>query len=230
MSTATELMDQSTEALMQHLSVDDFCRRIMDSSKDFGNVPWDDNSRQRLTEAVAFALKAHDGAFRKGTKIPYIYHPVEAACVVASLTDDIDTLVAAVLHDVAEDTEYTLSDIQDRFGARVAELVSYESEDKMKDIPAEDSWKKRKEIFLAHLGQSPVEAKQICLGDKLSNMRLTVKTYREKGDAMWQAFNQKNPREQGWYYRSIAKELDDFSGTEAWKEYNRLCDEVFGSC
>ena len=51
-----------------------------------------------LADAVAFAARAHASQCRKGTKLPYIVHPMEAAAICASFTDDVEVLAAAVLH------------------------------------------------------------------------------------------------------------------------------------
>ena len=64
-----------------------------------------------LDKAIVFATKAHSGSFRKGTTTPYIVHPMEASAIVATMTDDKIILAAAVLHDVVEDTDYTIDDI-----------------------------------------------------------------------------------------------------------------------
>ena len=132
---------------------------------------------KKLAKAVQFATIAHDGAYRKGTKIPYVAHVIEAGLIAMTLTDDEDIIIAAILHDVVEDTSFKLADIEKPFGSRVAELVSHESEDKMHHISASDSWKIRKEAFLNHLSNTPIEAKIIYLSDKLSNMRLSIKTF-----------------------------------------------------
>ncbi|MCR5742310.1 MAG: HD domain-containing protein [Lachnospiraceae bacterium] len=183
---------------------------------------------QRLKEAYDFATTAHEGQFRKGSTIPFITHPTEVCELVATLTDDEDVIIAALLHDVVEDTKYTVEDIRGRFGDRVAGLVGYESEDKMKHLPPAQSWKIRKQNFFKNLPNEPYEARMITLCDKVSNMRSTVKCYREQGDAMWQAFNQKDPAEQAWYYKSMIGALEEFSDTALYQEYKKNCEEVFG--
>ena len=66
------------------------------------------DSRLPLYEkAVVFAAIAHQGARRKGSRIPYLSHPIEAAAIVSELTDDEELMAAAVLHDVVEDTPVT---------------------------------------------------------------------------------------------------------------------------
>ena len=181
-----------------------------------------------IVEAIQFAAIAHDGTYRKGTRIPYITHVIEAGLIAMSLTDDEETIIAAILHDIVEDTSFELIDIEKQFGSRVAELVSYESEDKMQHIPASESWKIRKKAFLNHLKDAPLEVKIICLSDKLSNMRMSIKTYDEKGDEMWLVFNQKDKKEQEWYYRNIYINMPELKNTSAFNEYVNACDYVFG--
>ena len=99
----------------------------------------------RLTDAMNFAIAAHGEVRRKGDGLPAVLHAMEAAAVAASLTSDEEVLAAAVLHDTVEDAGVDLEDIRARFGERVAGLVWAESEDKMRGLPPEESWRARKE-------------------------------------------------------------------------------------
>lgn len=185
---------------------------------------------RRLREGVEFAKKAHEGDYRKATNEPYIVHPYEVCLVASTLTDDIDVLIAALLHDVVEDTDYTAEDIRAKFGDRVTGFVADESEDKMENMPKAMSWLIRKEKFLEHLKTAPVESKTICISDKISNLRSTAAMHREKGDKIWEAFNQKDPKRHAWYYRTISDTVkNDFEGTDALEEYRKLYRELFGS-
>ena len=189
---------------------------------------WTPAMRLKFTWAVKFAQEAHRGVVRKGTNIPYVLHPVEAALIALGLTDDIDTIVAAVLHDIVEDTDYTEADVELLFGKAAASLVADESENKREDRPAAETWQIRKEEALAHLAKAPKKAKIICLGDKLSNMRMSVKTFAAKGNKMWDSFNQKDPKKQAWYYATLGEALDVLKDTKEWQEYKACCDRVFG--
>ena len=64
----------------------------------------------KVTTAIKFTADAHDGMVRKKDNTPYILHPLEAAVIVGSMTEDRDVISAAVLHDVVEDTEITFDD------------------------------------------------------------------------------------------------------------------------
>lgn len=180
-----------------------------------------------LDKAIIFAVKAHSGAVRKGTKLPYIVHPIESCAIAASITDDKEILAAAVLHDVIEDSCCTKEDLIKEFGERVADLVCSDTEDKMRDIAAENSWKLRKEATLDVLDKSTKEEQIICLTDKLSNIRAIYRDYKQIGDKLWQRFNIKDKNEHFWYYGGIADRLTLVKDTVAYKEYVELLKKTF---
>lgn len=84
-----------------------------------------------MKRAAQFAAHAHRGQLRKDGRTPYINHPVRVAMALklAGVTDP-DTLEAALLHDVIEDTEYGAADIEGVFGNYVAALVQEVTDDK----------------------------------------------------------------------------------------------------
>ena len=181
-----------------------------------------------VSEAIAFAVKAHDGMRRKKSEAPYILHPMEAAVIVGSMTDDQSLIAAAALHDVVEDAGISLTEIEEKFGKRVKELVASETEDKRADLPPSDTWRIRKEESLTVLKNTDdIGVLTVWLGDKLANMRSIYRDFKEEGAAMWQRFNQKNADEQAWYYRSIADLTKRLSHTSAWLEYTTLTEIVF---
>ena len=179
-------------------------------------------------KAIEFAVRAHSGSVRKGTETPYIVHPMEVAAIVATMTNNASVLAGAVLHDVVEDTEYTIDDIRREFGDKVAALVASESENKREDLPSNETWKVRKQETLEHLLYAPVEVKMITLGDKLSNIRAIYRDYSVLGDKVWKRFNQKDKVEHAWYYRGVAERLGELSDTFAYREYVEMVGKVFG--
>lgn len=76
----------------------------------------------RLKQAYLVARDAHEGQTRSSGE-PYITHPVAVACILAGMKLDHETLMAALLHDVIEDTAVTYQEIEQLFGESVAELV-----------------------------------------------------------------------------------------------------------
>lgn len=180
-----------------------------------------------IKKAYTFAAMAHKGMKRKGTCIPYMSHLMETAKIVSTMTQKEEVVAAALLHDVVEDTPYTLLQIKEEFGEMVTTYVSAESEDKMLHLPAKETWYLRKKNFLDTIGSQPIEVKKIALSDKLSNMRSTIRAYRVIGDKVWERFNQKDKRMHQWYYQGVARELEELCEFEAWQEYSSLCKEIF---
>ena len=180
-----------------------------------------------LNKAILFATDKHKGQFRKGTSNPYILHPLEAAAIVGTMTTDPEIISAAVLHDVMEDTDTTIEQVSELFGERVASFVASESEDKREHLPAESTWKLRKQETLEHLISAPLEIKMITLSDKLSNMRAIYRDYRAIGDTLWVRFNQKDKREHHWYYQSIANCMPELKDYPAYQEYVGLIEKTF---
>ena len=182
-----------------------------------------------VSEAIVFAAKAHDGMRRKKSQAPYILHPMEAAVIVGTMTDDQDLIAAAALHDVVEDVGITLEEIKEKFGQRVWELVRSETEDKREELPPAQTWRIRKEESLAVLKNAEdIAVLMVWLGDKLANMRSIYRDFKVEGVQMWQRFNQKDVNEQAWYYRSIVNLTERLSDTSAWFEYKTLTELVFG--
>lgn len=182
-----------------------------------------------LNKAIKFAVDAHNGAERRGKGFPYIVHPMEVISIVASMTSDQELLAAAALHDVVEDTEITIDEIEREFGKRVAELVEAESDKFIENISLEDSWHGRKQAAIERLKNASYDAKMVALGDKLSNMRAIARDYAGLGDELWQRFHTTDPAEHEWHYRGLAGALAELSETNAYKEFVALIDETFAA-
>ena len=181
-----------------------------------------------LDRAITFAVKAHQGMERKGKGFPYIVHPMEAVCIVATMTNDQELLAAAALHDVIEDTDTTADDLKKEFGERVAMLVEAESDDKTGGSKAE-TWHQRKQDSLDRLRNANLDIKIVALGDKLSNMRAIAHDYAVLGDELWNRFTVKDPAEHAWRYHALAEALNDLSDTDAYKEFHTLVNKTFGT-
>lgn len=182
----------------------------------------------RLEEAVIFAVQAHSKQLRKGTNTPYILHPMEAAAIVGSMTDDQDIIIAAVLHDTMEDTGISFDEIAANFGQRVARLVQSETEDKRENLPASETWLTRKQETINRLkAEEDIAVKMLALSDKLSNIRAIYRDHLFLGNKLWERFNQKDPEMHAWYYRTIADATAELQKFPAWQEYKMLVEKVF---
>jgi len=75
-----------------------------------------------IQRAYNVAKQAHLGTIRRSGE-PYIQHPLEVALLLANMRIDADSIVAALLHDVVEDTDFTLNEVRQQFGSAVANIV-----------------------------------------------------------------------------------------------------------
>lgn len=185
------------------------------------------NKLSVFEKAIIFAVNAHRGMVRKLAESPYITHPMEVAAIASTMTSDEYVLAAAVLHDVVEDTDVTMEEIREEFGERVAFFVAGDTEDKLNERPASETWKERKMQTIQHLANCTVEEKIIVLSDKLSNIRSMYREWVVKGEAIWLSFNQKDPAQHYWYYKTIAESLSELAEYEAYKEYSWLICRLF---
>ena len=176
-----------------------------------------------INRAIEFATKAHAGQYRKGTKRPYIVHPIEVGDIVSMMTQDEEVISAAILHDTIEDCEgITEAILAEQFSQRVAAMVSQESEDKSK------TWLERKRATIEHMKCAPWQVQVIGLADKLSNMRDIDRDYPVFGEELWNRFRMKDKEMIGWYYKSVRDALAEvFSEYEAFQEYCRLIEKNF---
>lgn len=168
-----------------------------------------------IEKAIQFASKAHEGACRKGTFLPYILHPLEAASIAAQITEDPEVIAAAALHDVVEDTSFTEKDIRILFGNRVADLVMFNTEDKRRDRPASETWTTRKQETISHLAQASNDEMIVAFADKLSNLRSMLMDYVREEESFWNRFEQKDPSKHVWYYGAMMDPFQKLFETRA---------------
>ena len=191
-----------------------------------------------LDRAIVFAVRAHAGTERRGKGFPYIVHPMEAVEIVATMTPDQELLAAAALHDTVEDTDVTVEQIRAEFGERIASLVASETDNIPEGVSErlrvgeqssgmEDSWHARKQAAIDRLSRASRDAKIVALGDKLSNMRAIARDYAQQGDALWNLFHAKDPKDHEWHYRGLADALSELRDTFAYREFENLINQVF---
>ena len=182
---------------------------------------------QLVDRAILFAVKAHSGTERRGKGFPYVIHPMEAMAIVATITPDPELLAAAALHDTVEDTDITLDVLRAEFGERVAKLVADESDVFTEGKSEEETWHQRNKAAIDRLARAPHDAKIVALGDKLSNMRAIARDYAAQGDALWNIFHAKDPKDHEWHYRGLADALRELQDTPAFQEFEQLINQVF---
>lgn len=147
----------------------------------------------RLLAAISFAARAHDGHFRKDGETPYVSHPLRVMTIASRLfgVSDVETLMAAVLHDTIEDTKTDHDDLSGAFGPRVADYVAALSKDKRLAEP------QREQEYHDALAAAPV-AVQLCkLADVYDNLLdsvgMEVKDRRKRIDKAQEAVDRFAP-------------------------------------
>jgi len=152
----------------------------------------------RLYDAIELAARAHHHQVRKGTEIPYVVHPLAVASILIRVNGPEPVVIAALLHDVLEDTPVAFEEILGQFGPEVADLVTALSEP---DKSA--SWEHRKSHTIDYLEkQANDDVLIIALADKLDNSRAIREGLEIDGERFWERFNR--PKEsQRWYYERL---------------------------
>lgn len=125
------------------------------------------NNLNNLLHAASFAAQKHTGQKRKGERgEPYINHPLDVANLVANIggVQDIEVLIAAILHDTIEDCGVSSEEISVLFGGTVASYVVELTDDK--SLPKAE----RKRLQIEHAPHLSLGAKIVKLADKISNI------------------------------------------------------------
>lgn len=131
----------------------------------------------RIELALRAATILHKDQVRKGSvPIPYVSHLFAVAMIVADYTQDEDVIIATLLHDTLEDTDYTAEELQDDFGGKVRELVESVTEPQDTEFQSL-SWRSQKEHYAKLLRKAPQEALIVAAADKIHNMRAIVEEY-----------------------------------------------------
>ena len=181
-----------------------------------------DPQNSPVFKAIDIAVRAHNGQYRKGTRVPYICHPLNAARILAVHGYDEGLVAAAVLHDVLEDSTCSIQSLLEQFGSRIAGIVLILSN--CMDAP---TWMEKKKQTIIRLASADNDALRVALSDKLSNLIDIENDCSLVGDAVWERFNGSRD-ELAWYYGEL---LNLFSSR--FSEYPEMqllsdMDEIIG--
>jgi len=152
----------------------------------------------KILDAVKIATRAHRHQNRKATDTPYIVHPSSVMLIASQVTDDEDTLIACLFHDILEDVsaEYPESKMLDEFGDSVVTIV--------KGVTKDDSilgWQPRSEAYLATLKNiAPDESVIVAAADKIHNLTTIIEDYPKQGENFWNRFGS-GQSQQIWFYQ-----------------------------
>ena len=173
--------------------------------------------------AIYFATKAHTGQKRKTEQdVDMIFHPFTVGMILQRAVAKTECVIAGILHDVVEDTKYTLEDIKEQFGTQVANIVDEVSENK--SLP----WKERKIETINKIKTASMDGKLVECADKISNLESLYNLYQEEGEEVWKSFN-KPKEEQKWYYTNMfqAVLMNTTEENMLFDRYKRILNKVF---
>lgn len=166
--------------------------------------------------AFDFALDEHFGQARKGTDIPYMSHLWGVASLVLEHGGGTDDVVAALLHDAAEDQggRETLARIETLFGQRVAGMVEGLSDALPAKGEEKPPWEERKRAYVDHVAAEPVDVLRVSAADKLQNLRAMIADHRAQGPSLWERFNQPDPQRHLWYLGALTAAYESRAGED----------------
>lgn len=176
-----------------------------------------------IDKAIRRAATAHDGQFRKASKLPYISHPFAVGMILAQHGCTEAVIAAGILHDTVEDTDVTLEQIEAEFGSEVAALVAGASEPD-KSL----SWEERKTQTIDYLKTATLPVRQVVCADKLHNASSILADLRAEGEQVWDRFN-RGKQEQHWYYTNIVASLKENGSFAMVDELEQVVGELFGT-
>lgn len=173
----------------------------------------------RIAQALALAVEAHDGQKRKGTAIPYIAHPIAVASIALEHGADEEQAMAALLHDAVEDGGPQYAErIRKLFGDRVADIVEGCTDGVPDASGIKPPWQARKESYIAHLQHAHEDVLLVSGSDKLHNARAIVEDLLIIGPSVFNRFSA-SKEQTLWYYETLAGVFDQ-RGTPVAKALN----------
>ena len=153
-------------------------------------------------KAKVFAILAHLGQIRKNEpEKPKIIHPIAVGNMLEEYGYDDNVVASGYLHDVVEDTKYTLDDIKNIFCDDIANLVNAASEPD-KSL----SWEERKKHTIEETKKLPLRKKLVIAADKINNLEDLSINFSKTGKRDFSKFN-RGEEQQKWYYTNVYKSL-----------------------
>ena len=173
-------------------------------------------------KAKNFAIKAHKGQVRKSEiEKPMIIHPINVGLILENYGFDDNLVAAGYLHDVVEDTKYTLDDIKDNFNDDITSLV--------KGVTEPDktlSWEERKTYAINEISKLDFRNKVLKVADKINNLEDINRLMNLNKDFDFSLFNRGYDK-QKWYYNSLSNKLCENEDHPIFERFKKLVDITF---
>lgn len=178
----------------------------------------------RIEQALRAATILHKDQVRKGSvPMPYVAHLFAVAMIAIDYTNEEDVLIAALLHDTLEDTDYTSEELEKDFGGTVREYVEALTEPQDSDKKTY-TWKERKSRYSKQLKKAPQESLLIAAADKIHNMRAMVEEYFDEHERFMKEFSG-SLEDRLIQYQDIANVLNSKLKSDILNEFNHVFTE-----
>lgn len=153
----------------------------------------------KLDIAIRISANAHRNQSRKGSKVPYIVHPFAVMFIASQYTQDENTLIACLFHDIIEDVpdQYSAEQMTADFGDEVTDIVLGVTKK-----PGLGDWKETCQSYLQNLEQNaPQKSAVVAVADKIHNIMSIIEDYQQQGDKIWEIFAA-DKYSQLWWFKS----------------------------
>lgn len=162
----------------------------------------------KIEQAIHKSAILHDGQYRKGEdKPPFIIHPFSVALFLSQHTENENIIIAGLLHDTIEDTDYTAEEMEQDFSAEIKNIVLGVTEMKVNNGQKLE-WKERKQEYINKLKKAPIESLMVSAADKQHNLSSMIREMEQKGSLMWEVFVP-GPEAQLWFYGEVLDVLKE---------------------
>ena len=172
-----------------------------------------------VQKALRIMLLAHGQQVRKTDGSPYIIHPMMVAKKLARLGFSDETIAAALVHDVLEDTDVTEQQLRQELGDKVVDIILPLSEDKKLE------WETRKKKYINDVKNASVETKAVSIADKIHNLESIIETHKTMGSDIWPKFN-RGKEQKMWFEREMLKAFQESWEHPMIAEYEKLIKQV----
>lgn len=183
-----------------------------------------------IDRAIEIAAKQHGEQKRRNGVTPYIVHPFTVAWMVSEYTDNENTIIAALLHDVVEDTDgYGLKEISKDFGAEVAMVVGKMS--KNVNVPNKEglTWWQVKEKHYQKLRGVDEEILLIRIMDHIHNAATMVEELKKEGESFWKKFHGTKEEKYQWELMNYELFVNRQLPEKLCSKFRKLIGEIYES-
>jgi (p)ppGpp synthase/HD superfamily hydrolase len=175
----------------------------------------------RVEQAIRAASVLHKDQVRRGSMpFPFVTHVIATAFTLLDYTDDEDVIVAALLHDTLEMTDYSLEELREDFGGHVSDLVETLTEPSLTTNPGV-SWRDAKMAYVKQLKKGHHDALLIAAADKIHNFRTIVEDYSDAPARFIKDFG-KNSDERLEMYELISTVINSRLSHPILAEFNHV--------